>query len=119
MIAKFTDFVNESADESLADIKRKIYVKAKADYMKAVEKELKSHGIKVISASKGESTLSNDIYDDYSNDHFVCSYKGCKDFKIKMSNRGVSLAPDLKGISGAYSTKVSAMLKKISAALDI
>lgn len=117
MIEKFTDFVNESASESLADIKRKIYTVAKTDYMNAVEKELKAHGIKVIKKSKGDSTLSSDVYDDYSNDYFLCSYKGSKDFKIKMSIKGVSLAPDLKDISGSYSTKISALVKKIEAVI--
>lgn len=112
MIEKFTDFVNESSQEALVDIKRKIYLEAKKEYMNDVAKELKSNGIKV------HKINMTDNVDDYTNDSFSCSYKGSKEFKIKMSIRGVSLAPDLKNISGLYSTKVSAMVKKIESALN-
>jgi uncharacterized protein YnzC (UPF0291/DUF896 family) len=111
MIEKFTDFVNESSQQSLNDIKRNIYSVAKKEYMNAVAKEIKANGIKVIKIIDSES-------EDFSNDSFTCSYKSSKEFKIKMSIRGVSLAPDLEDISGQYSTKVSAMVKKIDSVLN-
>lgn len=109
---EIVDAINEDNGENLIEIKNKIYKKAKEDYMHAVAKELKAHGVKVEKMYIDD----DDEPDNFSNCTFDCSYKG-KSFHMKMSNRGVSLAPGLKNISGQYSTKVAQMVKKIEKAI--
>ena len=113
LLKSFENFeaINEDAGENLVEIKNRIFKKAKTDYMNAVAKELKSHGVKVESMH-----IDDGEPDNFSSCTFDCAYKG-KTFHMKMSNRGVSLAPGLKNISGQYSTKVAQMVKKIEKAI--
>jgi len=91
---------------NLMDVKRGIYSEAKKEYMSAVATQLKAAGIRI-----KKTVIKNDDIDFFTNDYFECSYLGTN-FKITMSNRGVSLGTDINGLYG-YSTTVETLVKKL------
>jgi len=102
------------AEKKLVDIKREIYLNAKKEYMNAIFDSLDEYGFKDI-----KMTMSEDM-DNFSSDSFTCKYDGAV-IKLKMSNRGVSVAAEgkeLKNFPGSYSVKIKSLLKKVIANLE-
>lgn len=103
--------LNEASSENLMDIKQKIFLKAKKQYMDSVEKLLEQNGITVY----GKKVTDN--IENFSSDAFDCDYKKTK-FQIQLSNRGISLTVvGLKNFPAEYSTKIESLVKKLNDSL--